>query len=204
MVGIGHSIGGHALTKAAAGLENRFERLILIDPTIISPEDFQKPSSSISLGSPDMHPVAKRRDYFDSPEAMYERFKDREPYSLFTPESLRDYCNYGLLRNPGGDSYGLACPPVQEASVYMASRSNGEVYESIHQLQIPVLVIRAREPTAEMPMQVFSVSPTWPELAGEFARGRDIHYPDHTHFLPMEIPAEIAQLIATEIEGFPN
>jgi hypothetical protein len=41
----------------------------------------------------------------------------------------------------------------------------------------------------------FSSSPTWPELVKEFRYGREIHFPEHTHFLPMEIPDRVAELI---------
>lgn len=44
----------------------------------------------------------------------------------------------------------------------------------------------------------FSSSPTWAGLASEFRNGREIHLPDHTRFLSMEIPDRIAELIATE------
>jgi hypothetical protein len=31
----------------------------------------------------------------------------------------------------------------------------------------------------------------------EFRYGREIHFPEHTHFLPMEIPDRVAELILT-------
>ena len=47
----------------------------------------------------------------------------------------------------------------------------------------------------------FSSSPTWPGLVNEFRHGREIHFPDRTHFLPMETPDEIAKLILEEAQG---
>lgn len=201
VVGIGHSMGGHALTEAAARNADRFERLILIDPAIISPDEYKKPSSSSAIASPELHPAAKRRGHFDSPEAMFERFKDREPYSIFTRDSLASYCEYGLIKSGDSEGYSLACSPVMEASVYMASRSNGKVYDSIHRLELPVLILRAKEPTAENPIQNYSVSPTWPKLANEFRCAREIHYPESTHFLPMESPNEMTRRIAEELQA---
>lgn len=200
IVGIGHSMGGHALTEAAARHEARFERLILIDPAIIAPDEYKKPSSSSSIASPELHPAAQRKDHFENPQAMFDRFKDREPFSLFTRDSLANYCEYGLLKSSDAQGYRLACPPVLEASVYMASRSNGKVFDSVRRLELPVLIMRAREPTAENPIQNYSVSPTWPALVNEFRFAREIHYPERTHFLPMEIPDEMARRIAEEIQ----
>ncbi|MBT4161309.1 MAG: alpha/beta hydrolase [Gammaproteobacteria bacterium] len=193
ITGVGHSLGGHVLTEAAASHEERFRHLILIDPAIIAPDDYNKPSSSAAIESPEHHPAARRRDRFDTPEAMIERFKDREPYSLFTTESFENYCRYGLLKDDEG--YRLACHPVTEASVYMASRSNEYIYNYIRQLELPVLIMRAMEPTKDNPREQYSSSPTFTGLVNEFRHAREIHYADKTHFLPMEIPVEISQRI---------
>jgi lipase len=40
-------------------------------------------------------------------------------------------------------------------------------------------------------------SPTAPDLASYFPQGRDEHFPDHSHFLPMEDP----RLVAGQIQG---
>ena len=198
IIGIGHSMGGHALTEAAARHENRFEQLILIDPAIIAPDLYHEPLSSEETRSQELHPAAKRKGYFDSPQAMIDRFKDRKPYSQFTTESLHNYCKYGLIKDGGG--YRLACSPLTEANVYMASKSNGKVFDSIRKLELPVLVIRAQEPTEDNPVQNYSASPTWVQLVNEFRRGTEIHYPQQSHFLPMEIPDEISARIAEVIQ----
>ena len=47
----------------------------------------------------------------------------------------------------------------------------------------------------------FSSSPTWPKLVELLANGREIHFAEHTHFLPMEIPDRVAELVREEIEA---
>ena len=42
----------------------------------------------------------------------------------------------------------------------------------------------------------FSLSPTWPELATRFPRGRDVYLPHLTHFIPMQDPALVARFVA--------
>jgi len=200
IVGIGHSMGGHAMVMAAAKNSSRFLGMMLIDPTIASPEAY---AAVLSTGNPfdaELHPTAKRKNHFRSPDAMFQRFRDRHPYSLFTSTTLRNYCEYGLLRTGQGDAYRLACPPRLEASIYMTTRTNGAIYESVHELRLPVLVLRAREPEAETGDMDFASSPTWPGLVGEFANAREIHRPDLTHFMPMQVPEEIAALISREIK----
>ncbi len=92
----------------------------------------------------------------------------------------------------------LACPPETEASIYMTSRTNAAVHDSLRALRIPVLVLRAKLPPEVRTVMDFSSSPTWPGLVNEIPGGREIYFPEHTHFLPMEIPERIAGLIADE------
>ena len=198
IVGVGHSMGAHAMIDAAASHPDRFRRLVLVDPTVAEPAAYVD-APPADLGG-EMHPAAKRRNRFESVDAMMERLADRSSFHLFEPQIFRDYCEYGLEPADDGDGFVLACPPEIEAAVYMTSRSNSSVYDSVRSLAIPVLILRARAPSPDVTgAMVFSTSPTWPGLAAEFKQGRELHYPDRTHFLPMEIPDEVAALIAEEL-----
>ena len=197
-IGIGHSMGAHVLLGAAAVTGQRIGRIVAIDPVVMAPEVYTGDHPHAFDGL-DQHPTAKRRNEFDSPEEMAERLKGKGSYGIFDPDMLMDYCRYGLLPNPKGRGYVLACPPEIEASVYMASRSNHDIHESIRKLDIPVLILRAREPSPDRDVMDFSVSPTWPGLVKELKHGREIHFADHTHFLPMEIPEQITDIIKEEI-----
>lgn len=193
LVGVGHSMGGHSLCDAAALAPGRFSRLVLLDPVIASPDAYGGGWKMLADG--ELHPTAKRKRHFASAEAMIERFRDREPFTRFTPDSLRAYCVHGLLPSPDGDGFELACPPEIEASVYMTSRTNPGVHDSIAAIEIPALVVRAKLPPPDRSLMDFASSPTWPGLAATFRRGRDLHLAEHSHFLPMEIPDRIAALI---------
>ncbi len=191
VVGIGHSMGAHALVQAAAFEPGRFSRLVLIDPTIMAPAFYHAPRADVNAS----HPAALRKNQFETAQVMFDRFADRVPYSVFDRQALRDYCEYGLVPASDGHGFELACAPTFEAQVYIRSRGNLGIFASIHALQIPVLVIRAR------PMQPGILpfdplgSPTWPPLAQAFASGRDVHLTSHTHMLPMQDPALTAQLV---------
>jgi pimeloyl-ACP methyl ester carboxylesterase len=195
LLGVGHSMGGHAMVDAAAASPERFRGLVLIDPVIAAHGDYGQGGWTISTLKGEPHPTAKRKRRFASPEAMIERFRDRAPYRVFHPEALRDYCTWGLLPAEDGDGFVLACPPEIEASVYMTSRTNVGVHQSIRALSLPVLIVRARLPGKDRSAMDFSSSPTWPGLVGEFENARDVHLSDHTHFLPMEIPELVAEFI---------
>ncbi len=198
LIAIGHSMGGHALIGAAATMEDRFRQIIAIDPVIPSEDAFADTTPSPWSGEEE-HPTARRRNEFDSPEEMAERLKGKGSYGVFDPDMLMDYCKWGLLPNPKGKGYVLACPPEIEASVYMSSRSNHDIYESVRSLSTPVLILRAKEPAPDRNIMDFSSSPTWPGLVNEFSNAREIHFSDKTHFLPMEIPDEIIRILQEEI-----
>ncbi len=194
---VGHSMGAHASIGAAAAEPGRFRQLILIDPVVFAPERYKEFASGPAGDA--LHPASKRRADFDSVDAMVDRFRDRSPYDLFIPEMLRDYCHYGLVSKVGG-GLTLACAPQMEASVYTGNLSNIGIFEDIRAIEIPVLILRAKE--NDDPANIsFSRSPTWPGLVDCFADAREIYRPDLSHFMPMQAPDEIASIIDAEVSA---
>lgn len=199
--GIGHSMGAHALVQAAAHVPQRFGRLMLVDPVIRAPAEY----CLHPLPTMPLHPSAGRRNRFESVQAMVERFADRPPYSVFTPQALRDYCQHGLRAADDGAGMVLACAPATEGRIYPLARHNPGIFASIRALRIPVTVLRVRDQDPSVRPWDALGSPTWPGLAAEFARGRDLHLADKTHMLPMEDPALMARLIREALdEPAPN
>ncbi|MEM6475065.1 MAG: alpha/beta hydrolase [Pseudomonadota bacterium] len=188
-VGIGHSMGAHTLLQCAADRPDAFSQLVLFDPVILPPEFYSQPTPWFTKDAP--HPASRRKRDFASPEAMMERFRERDPYNIFDARVFEDYCRYGLLPVEGGGGYELACAPEIEASVYASSRSNSSIHETARGVDIPVLVVRAQQ-TETMD---FKGSPTWPELASTMPQGTDMHRPDRTHFHPFEDPEDAARII---------
>ena len=197
LIGVAHSMGAHGMIDGAAR-SAAFDRLLLLDPTVMGPEQYATEYPDPFGG--ELHPASKRRNSFSSAEDMAARIGDKSAFPLFHPRILRDYCEYGLEPDPAG-GFRLACPPEVEARVYMAARSNEAVYDSIRALDIPVTVVRARLPDPDA-MHDFSSSPTWPGLAQEFPDGRDLHWADCTHFIPMQRPDEVVELIGEQIANW--
>ncbi len=193
---VGHSMGAHTLVQAAAIEAGRFEQLMLIDPVIASPQAYHDAPMTYPGG---LHPAARRRSRFASVDEMIERFTSRMPYSLFDQQALRDYCTHGVLPAADGEGVELACSPITEASVYMTGRSNASIYASIRALRIPVTVVRARQRGPDSDPFDYSFSPTWPEVAGEFRKGQDLYLSEHSHFLPMQDPQLVAQLVIERV-----
>jgi lipase len=194
VIGIGHSMGSCALIQGAAFESKRFKQLILIDPTIFDPILYHGPK----LTGDEQHPAARRMSRFDSPQAMIERFSDRPPYSWFSEEALRSYCEYALMPASDGLGFVLACHPATEASIYMSAQRSSGIFASVLALKIPVLLIRARLPAVGS-VRDFTSSPTWPGLVSVFQNAREIYLDNRTHLVPMEDPALIARLIEDEL-----
>lgn len=199
ILGIGHSMGGFCVTRLAARMPDRFARLLLVDPVILPPDIYQ-PDAPIP--DPADHPVARRRNRWTNVEAMIDAFASRLPYSRWQAQALDDYCRYGLLPADDGDGFVLACPPQIEASAYQGSFHN-DAMPSVAAVDCPVTVLRARtgERTGAMD---FSISPTWRGVASRFADGRDLHWPDVSHFVPMEQPERLGQCIVDEWRAAQN
>ena len=116
-VGVGHSMGGHAMTEAAAAEPRCFRRLVLIDPVIGSPEAYAAGSRAAFADAP--HPTARRRAHGGHPRrcssvSAIARRSTPGTRRCCATTSPTDSCR------PDGDGWVLACPPEFEADVYMA------------------------------------------------------------------------------------
>ena len=186
-VGVGHSMGGHAVVLCAALRSQTFSSLLLLDPVIFPPEVYSTPQRE------DAKYIAKRRNEWASPDEMFERFRGRAPFAAWRPEVLRDYCDYGLL--PSGDRWTLACPPAIEASIYMGSNAaEADLTPMLGRVAAPVTVVRAGIPwnTEKFDLRA---SPTDPQLASRFPNGRDVLLEGRSHYIPLETPELIAEML---------
>lgn len=196
----GHSMGGWAVCYAALERPAAFRHLVLIDPTMNSPE-FYGQDRYPDMKTPVDHPASRRRNEWQDWRAFYDRLHDREPYSLWQPQVLEDYCRHGLLPNPAGEGFVLACPPIVEASVYMNSW-RAYLHERLIGIEAPVTLLRARRrQLPKLGQTDYAGSPTWERLSEKFRQAEDIYLPEYTHFIPMENPALVAGYIAQAASG---
>ncbi|MAZ89025.1 MAG: alpha/beta hydrolase [Cellvibrionaceae bacterium] len=189
---VGHSMGGHASVAAAAHHPALFSKLLLIDPVILDPSFYAMWDEQVLTGEP-THPAARRRSQFSSRDDMYDRYRERLPFSLFTEAAMRDYCHHGLVDNDEGVQ--LACAPAHEARIYDSVCSNQSILEQAKTVSIPVTVARSMQPTKPEDIMDFRYSPTWKQLASQFPNGEDRLFEHLTHFMPMQDPDQVAQLI---------
>ena len=199
VVGVGHSIGGYLMARAAAGQLSRFKQLLLVDPVIFAPETYAADFGEPLAIDPTANPVSRRKNRWRDAREMYERFTDRPPFHQWQDQVLRDYCEYALAEVPGESAYQLACDPLHEASIYLSQHGNEVIHQLLPGLTLPITVLRAAPPTGSEPN--LSTSPTWPGLASALPNGREFYFPAMSHFIPMEDPALVARFIREAVEA---
>jgi lipase len=186
-LGIGHSMGGHAVANAAGLRPETFRAILLIDPTIFPRAIYGQPPFDVSF-------TLRRKRVFESPDAMFERFRGREAFLHWKPEILRDYCEYGVLSQNGG--WTLACPPEVEASIYQNSiEPDADLHDRLRRLTQPVVVMRAARQRTAGSLDLGG-SPTDPALASAIPTAREIVLEGTSHYIPMECPERVAEEIA--------
>lgn len=182
LIGVGHSLGGHAIAEAAALRGDLFDRLLLIDPVILPPAAYRHRSD-------EANGAARRRSEFASIDEMKDKLGARLPFSAWDARVFDDYCRHGLLPKPDG-SFTLACAPATEAAVYDAgAMPAADLSDLLPTIHTPTLVIRsARSQTGP---RDFMASPTRSDLASLLPQGKDVIV-EGSHFIPMERPAQLA------------
>ena len=194
LIGIGHSLGGYALTLAAVKAPRRlFQSLLLLDPVIFSPSFY----GGLDDDTFDADFIRRRKSQWSSVEEMIARLEKREPFLRWPKDVLRDYCTYALDKN-----YKLSCVPDGEASIYKSSiQSDSNIYPLIEKSKfindIPIHIVRS---SLSLNQAQLKASPTAPDLVKLFKKGRDTLLKDSEHFFPMEQPELTIDLVKELIE----
>ena len=199
IVGVGHSMGGHSLLQAAGQLPNRFASLLLLEPVVFEPLVYERAKTLRLFDSPEEHPIARRRNQWASPEEWMQIVSEKMPFKLWDPDVRWDHCQHGLMRTDSGD-YELRCPPLVEAEAAM-NRADTDIHPFLPNITVPATVIRGKIAQGlRHPMDNIH-SCTWPNLAHSLLHGQDHHFPELTHFIPMQRPDLVAQELQKLIQN---
>ncbi len=189
--GIGHSLGGYAITHATNNLSDKFEGLILFDPSIFIKNKYDE---NRNRKKNFIHPISRRRNLWNSSDEMYQSFSTKLPFKLWDKSVLKDYCEFGLVNDEYNNNFKLSCPPWAEARMMSGSSEHG-IFEIINKFSQKVLVLRAGGKNSNNNKDIFSTSVTDPKLSKMFLNGKDLIINDVTHFIPQENPEQCAKII---------
>jgi len=181
----GHSMGGTASLLAAA-LSPRPRRLVLFDPVIL-PE----PIPDGTTESPMVQGALRRRARFASREEALAAYRGRGAFRTWPEATLSDYLETGLAPAPEG-GLALACAPAWEAANYAAQGHDSPA--ALRACRAPIDIF-----TAEVG-STFRLKPS-PDLDALSPRPRIETIAGTTHFLPMERPGLVRDVLTAAIEA---
>jgi len=181
---IGHSMGATVLTIAAAVYGVKPRGMVLVEP-IYLPEEFYK--TKISLQD---HPLAsksiKRVNSWQNEDEAMSYLKSRPLFSDWNKEILHLYMKYGMEKLPTG-SMRLTCAPESEAAMFMGGWSR-DPWPLLEKIECPVLVIEGEKSSNIGLVDI-------QKAVSRFPRGQYESIAGAGHLIPMEKPAEIAQIV---------
>jgi pimeloyl-ACP methyl ester carboxylesterase len=181
-VGVGHSSGAAALAMAEVLRPGTFDHLVLIEP-IVYPGPY---------GPADDHPLAigarKRQATFASLDEAAQRFRGRGPFARWTDDALSAYLRFGTVAESDGGRR-LACAPDIEAEFYRAATTHA-AWERLPEISCPVSLV-VGEDSDSHPLEFVR------RLADRFQDCQTTVIGGATHFVPMEKPKEVAEVIAS-------
>lgn len=177
----GHSAGATAIGSLAYERPDLIARAVLAEPVI-----FESPNApELGWRNPFIESTLKRRRVFDSVDAMFANFDNKPPFNTWDKSMLRDYCEFGTRLNSDGKRE-LKCKPEIEARLYETSR-DFDGLGRIVRAPVPLLVLFGERSDSLGVMLADSI-------ASKLAPGRVKKIADTGHFMPMEKPADIAQM----------
>jgi pimeloyl-ACP methyl ester carboxylesterase len=178
-VGLGHSSGAAALVMAELLRPGTFAALMLVEPIIfpfppVRVEDFEMTRAAL-----------RRRPSFPSAEAAAQALRGRGAFTRWPEEALARYVAHAFRAGPGG--WALKCAPEIEAEFYRGATAHG-AWARLHEVSCPVLLAAGADSDSHS-------RPFVEEMQGRFGGARLEVVPGADHFLPMERPEVVADLV---------
>jgi pimeloyl-ACP methyl ester carboxylesterase len=163
----------------------RFAAIVAIEPIVFPP-----PYTPI-----DHHPLVqsalRRRPSFASRQEALANFASKAVFSAWDPRALQAYVNCGLRAE--GEEWVLACPPEYEAAFFAAAPLHG-AWDHLGEIVPPVCVVAGRDSDSH-PADFADAQ------AARLGNGTLEIVEGSGHFIPMEQPARVAEIIGQTIES---
>ena len=179
----GHSMGGTTSLLAAAAEPDRVRALALFDPVVVPMEAQAQPE--IMGNSPLAVGALRRRAMFPSHQAAFDAYRGRGGFRTWSDAQLADYVAAGFRETPDGEVT-LTCAPAWEASNFRTHNYDGRA--AFRESRCPIRILRAAEAST------FRLEGCEADL-GDDGRITVETVPGTTHFLPMERPDLVRQVL---------
>ena len=147
IVGVGHSIGGNLLLKAAIKQPERFDKIILLDPTFFVPKTIMawKIISLFKMQSyvlPYINRAQNKKMNYNSIEEMFKAYRSYKVFSKFSNEDLLLLVN--SLVKIKKNKVELIFDNKWDAQIYRTGLVNDMfIWKHISDLNVQTMIIRA-------------------------------------------------------------
>lgn len=195
---IGHSMGGVALLRAALREPDRFKAIVLLDPVLFPPYFIR--AWQILRGFKLLHrfhPLVagarQRRRQFDDLERLFKGYRRRSVFRYMDDETLRAYIEgIACKRDEGG--YQLCYSADWEVRIYQTGIwRDMDIWRGLPKHEVPTLIVRGEETDTFWGQTGRLVQQKQPGIQVEALEKA-------THLVPLERPAEVANLIQSFFE----
>lgn len=183
--GVGHSGGGALLALHAVSHPGQVKALALLEPVTIPHEPLFAQRLS-SENHPLVERTLRRRVVWESRQQLFAAYQGKDAFANWQEEVLWDYVNHGTTHLPDG-GITLKCTAAVEAHVFATSMSL-DIFSRTNTIDCPVLVLRGERTDPPLAMVA-------ERLAQRVPNGSLVTVPGTSHFLPMEKPEQIGQMI---------
>lgn len=190
VIGLGHSMGGITTWLAAIKRPDLFKEIILIDP-VIMPKKFRLfrllPLSLRSRFFPIVQIAKKRRDQWESQQAIVDHLRSKKVYQRFDKEVWNDFLKYSFIQQ--GDHLTLKYTKEWEARIYATVPF---VWNKIKQCNVPVTIIKAE-------FSDVITAGTWSQLSKTILQANLVEMKGVGHLMPFEKPIELGEMLGAII-----
>ena len=193
LIGMGHSLGGMTTLMAAIEEPERFQALVLIDPTLFPPwmgflMRISSPLNLFRYFHPLVRRTLRRKTTFPDQETMFQNYRRKKIFAAFPDHVLRDYVR-GLAGPQADGTVRIKYSPEWELRVYETGGSADRyVWKNLRHVKCPVLVLRG-ENSDTLSQR------TLERMTRRLPAGKGVAIPSVGHLLPLEAPEQVADVV---------
>jgi pimeloyl-ACP methyl ester carboxylesterase len=189
---VGHSLGAMVTLRAALRQPGRFAAIVLIEPVLFPPRRILLWNLVRRIGLENRHPLIraaqKRRQAFDDLDRVFRAYRQRTTFRYMDDEALRDYIA-SIACPAGGAGYLLCYSVAWETRIYATGMWHDfDIWRGLPSLGVPALILRGA-----------GTDTFWKSTGRRVQRANpaiQVRTIDKaTHLVPLERPAETANLI---------
>ncbi len=198
VVALGHSMGGTVSAVLASRYPELVSKLILIEPGFMPP--LWRPfvyfvqKSGLSMRVPFVTTVTrKKRSWRNKTEAM-DDLHSKGPFKSWRKTILEDYISDGtkMLKD---SSLELICDPIWEGKILATAPVN--IWAEVSRIKCPTFVIYGENSKTFLPSVAKKLKKSLPQVILKMI-------PDTGHFIPMEQPENLAEIVFKSFNKFIN